>query len=926
MYIFDTPNEREPLQSDDQLLARFADRQDQAAFGLIVKRYGSLVQRVCRGVGLHTHDADDVFQATFLVVAQKARLLRRKNHALGAFVHGTAYRFALKDLRFGRRRSWHERAAAKPESSSTTAGPDAQISLQEALSAVDGELHSMPDKYRVPLILYLLEGKLLEDVSRQLRIPLRTIRRRVKDGREILSRRLARRGIQTSIMLFPLLMVTKADAAIAPALAVATAKSAALFVKGSAPKSAATLMASSAASGISKLTGPAKVAATIKLWLSKTAVVVLVGGACAGIVYETRSTSRPANGFGSSSSALPAPMPSGPIVVRGRVLDEEGAPVPLAKVALLAARGIRGERGQHDEVLLQDQADADGAFALEVPQDFPFWVPARSTVKLLASAPDHAPGATAVSLKAGPVSTDIRLGATGAVRGQVVDKDNRPVAGVSVKVVGLGPVGRETIQGSDDPPPAALTGWPQPVLTDHDGRFCLAGLDPRKGIRLEVRDERFGRQLTFLNNRSGPQRGPTLPEKNITIKLAPPQVLEGQVLAADTQKPVPYALLSMIPVEPFEQLALVRHHVDARADAEGRFRMQPLPGGAFRVFACGQDNDPFLIRAQTVSWPQGTMHKELTLTLERGIPVHGLVVEADTGRGVAGTQVEYTEIGAAHGIPRSEIYSINQWWGSGFTHTGADGRFLIPVFPGRGELQVPFDGEEFEMRLLAEGGSGAFVPVLDKVKIEIPANCSGKELPLVLQRWGQLNGQVMDGAGKSVASGALLTAGQFGQNPYRGIRKFDVRDGSFHVARAEVDGAYPIVLIDAAHRQGLLTSLTGKVEDPVAKFALEPCGLAAGILTTRDGSALANVPVDLAVVLSFQPYRSPAEEMETHWYEILNHDVSGRTTSRGKFVLPALVPGARYRLYTGKADTRRMVKEFTVEPGQKLQLGSLVVE
>ena len=98
-----------------------------------------------------------------------------------------------------------------------------------------------------------------------------------------------------------------------------------------------------------------------------------------------------------------------------------------------------------------------------------------------------------------------------------------------------------------------------------------------------------------------------------------------------------------------------------------------------------------------------------------------------------------------------------------------------------------------------------------------------------------------------------------------------------------------------------------------------------GTLTAENGRGLSYAPIDLAAVLPFEATEKPVKEIETNWYQILNRDEPRETTSGGKFVLPALVPGVRYRLYAGTHKSRRLVKEFTVEPGQKLQLGSLVV-
>ena len=101
------------MQSDDELLARFAKEQDQCAFSVLVMRHGELVRRICRGMRLDAHSADDVFQATFLVVAEKSHSLiagsPRRKLALSQFIHGVAYRIALNVMRLDRRRRWHER-------------------------------------------------------------------------------------------------------------------------------------------------------------------------------------------------------------------------------------------------------------------------------------------------------------------------------------------------------------------------------------------------------------------------------------------------------------------------------------------------------------------------------------------------------------------------------------------------------------------------------------------------------------------------------------------------------------------------------------------------------------------------------------------------------------------------------------------------
>jgi RNA polymerase sigma factor (sigma-70 family) len=140
--------------SDRALLERFLGRCDAAAFAALVRRHGPTVLGVCQRVLRNPHDAEDAFQATFLVLVRKGWSIS-KREALGSWLYGVAYRLALKARADAVRRRKHERQAANR--SEGQAQPDA--AGDDLRPVLDEEVNRLPDKYRRPIVLCYFEGK-----------------------------------------------------------------------------------------------------------------------------------------------------------------------------------------------------------------------------------------------------------------------------------------------------------------------------------------------------------------------------------------------------------------------------------------------------------------------------------------------------------------------------------------------------------------------------------------------------------------------------------------------------------------------------------------------------------------------------------------------------------------------------------------------
>jgi RNA polymerase sigma factor (sigma-70 family) len=216
------------VQADSRLMECFRANGDEAAFEILVKRHGPMVLGVCQRVIGNLHDAEDAFQAVFLVLAKKAASIARCD-LIGNWLYGVAYRTALQARgRLGRRRAREIQVKDMPQ---PTVSQD--FELHELHQALDLELNKLPDKYRVPIVLCDLEGRPRRDVARMLKIPEGTLSSRLATGRQHLARKLTRHGLAMSAGTLAMALTQQASsAAVRTGLVTVSTKAATLTAAG----------------------------------------------------------------------------------------------------------------------------------------------------------------------------------------------------------------------------------------------------------------------------------------------------------------------------------------------------------------------------------------------------------------------------------------------------------------------------------------------------------------------------------------------------------------------------------------------------------------------------------------------------------------------------------------------------------------------
>jgi RNA polymerase sigma factor (sigma-70 family) len=215
--------------ADHQLLERFVVQRDGAAFAALMERHGPMVLAVCQRALNDEQLAEDVLQATFLILARNAAAIRNRQ-SLGSWLHGVALRLARKAKADAARAG---RGDTRPDHEPPPC-PAVEASWREVRQILDEELQRLPENYRLPLVLCYLEGRTRDEAAAELGWTLSRLKGLLERARERLRSRLIRRGLAPAVAGSAILVDTALAAPVPPLLAVATLRAALRLASGEA--------------------------------------------------------------------------------------------------------------------------------------------------------------------------------------------------------------------------------------------------------------------------------------------------------------------------------------------------------------------------------------------------------------------------------------------------------------------------------------------------------------------------------------------------------------------------------------------------------------------------------------------------------------------------------------------------------------------
>jgi RNA polymerase sigma factor (sigma-70 family) len=673
--------------SDRELLGRFSESGDQAAFAALVRRHSGMVLGVCRRALSQLQDAEDACQATFLILARKARTTRWQS-SIANWLYATARRVAHNAGVAAKRRTRREGRAAVPEA----IPPVDRMTGRELLATLDRELDRLPPIYREPLVLCYLEGLTHDEAAARLGIAASTLKVRIHRGRKRLHGALTKGGAALGAGLLALAATSPAGASPSrlseSILAAAT---------GQPPAAVAALAEGVAMNG----------------YIQKSILALAALAAVTALGTGVGATQRP-------TPERPKAPPRAEQVVKpqagysGRVLKPDGKPVVGAKLYVTNSAGYLREPAPSPEY---GTTGPDGRFELSVPKG----KLADNWTTVVAAAPGFGPGWTQVRKPEERDGLTIRLARDDVpITGQIVDLEGRPISGVTLTVLQI----NATLDENLDPFVKAAKAnegltlelerkhlhnytiaLAPKVTTDADGRFTLKGIGRDRLVRAQIDGPtiasdriciltRRGAPIQATYHKGDPEYGDprlmtTYYGSEFRHVAAPSAPIVGVVRDRDTKAP-----LAGVTVSGYGQEfapGMSRHlefGVKATTDAEGRYRLHGMPKGkGYSIVAIPNHDQPYMVAHKGVPDTTGLDPVTVDMELKRGVWIEGKITDKATGKPVKGS-VEYFSLFSNPNLNDYPGYDGTILMSELTIATKEDGSFRVVGLPGPGLLGV----------------------------------------------------------------------------------------------------------------------------------------------------------------------------------------------------------------------------------------------
>ncbi len=716
--------------TDDLLIDRFLTRGDHDAFAALVSRHGPKILATCRQIVNDSAAADDAFQEVFLTLARRARTIRGRR-SLDGWLHRVSVRVACRALADANRR--RDRESRHERSGAVSFGDP--VAADEVNRAVNDELVRLPERYRRPVVLCLMEGRTQPEVAVALKVSEGAIRGRLARARALLRSRLARRGLAPAIGG---VAISNIDAAVPEKLLEATLRA----------------MARQAVAGSSSI--PTKLAAAVLIAAVSLTAASFATAKAPEVLPRLEAT------IANQAAPEPQKLPEKPaengekVVFRGRVLDLQGQPVAGARLYLVS--------DAYSHIAPQEVVSgADGSYRLELPgstfrKNFGT-SPPQMWAAISASAPGFGPDWLNVEpeVKGGKPSIqaetvyDFHLPPGGAIVGQVVDLKGKQVKGALVRVMSiLAPKDERwepiltrlrkgdsnVLYGSSSVPgswrmPANNTALEMiPVSsTDADGRFRIDGAGGGRLVKLNVSGpgvrptdlqvitldgvDEIARMIREKNphspepngaapvGKAGDQKLPALRifGPDFSVQVDPARTVTGTVRDAVTGKPIAGLQPWIVSGDAMDGSA------SGQTDANGRFQaVRTDTSPTIRLFVSFDYQGTYLNAGRRFENVGALGDVRADLLAKRGVIVTGKVFEAGTKRPIVSNPRDECGVpgklqaGFVHYRPLSTNTSLRGTPEGFYLETyeppygrqpiGGDGSFEIAVPPGPGVILI----------------------------------------------------------------------------------------------------------------------------------------------------------------------------------------------------------------------------------------------